>query len=301
MGSLEPAFLPTGGSCNGVQGTKGEHYGKRDHHDGEVAGELPLCLHRAQRSKGGRLAVHVLPLAGAGPLRRLLLHCPLRRPGFHEGPTALRHPEAHDRLQLLPDPSQPVGFPESLLLLVDRPLQLALPARRLLQHRGRHAGRRHDLVVLLLKVHRLPRLLLLRAAEKMEPPQHTPCGSPWHHAFHCLVGHKVCRGRSHHFLRVPEHGSPCGDVFLLPHERHGPGCSKIPMVEKVPNYNAIGSIRDLLHPRLSSSHVTSPKSSAMSSFSTEPCSSSSSPTFTGRLTQRSQPTPRRLTLTAMER
>ena len=142
-------------------------------------------------SQGGRLAVHVLALAGAGPLRRLLLHRPLRRPGLHEGPTALRHPEAHDRLQLLPDPSQPVGFPESLLLLVDRPLQLALPTRRLLQHRGRHAGRRHDLVVLLLKVHRLPRLLLLRAAEKMEPPQHTPCGSPWHHAFHCLVGHSV--------------------------------------------------------------------------------------------------------------
>merc|ERR1712012_601937 len=252
MGSLEPAFLPAGGSCNGVQSTKGEHYGKRDHLDGEVAGELPLCLHRAQRSKGGRLAVHVLPLAGAGPLRRLLLHRPLRRPGLHEGPTALRHPEAHDRLQFLPDPSQPVGFPESLLLLVDRPLQLALPTCRLLQHRGRHAGRRHDLVVLLLKVHRLPRLLLLRAAEKMEPPQHTPRGSPWHHALHCLVGHSVCRGRPHHFLRVPE-------------------------------------------------HVTSPKSSAMSSFSTEPCSSSSLPTFTGRLTQRSQPTPRRLTLTAMER
>ena len=50
-GSLEPAFLPAGGSCNGVQGTKGEHHGKRDHLDGEVAGELPLCLHRAQRSK----------------------------------------------------------------------------------------------------------------------------------------------------------------------------------------------------------------------------------------------------------
>merc|ERR1712212_180968 len=230
-----------------------EQYGECDEQLGrEVAGKLPLCLHRAERSKGGRLAVHVFPVAYARPLCRLLLHRPLCWPGFHEGPTPLRYSEADDRLQSLPDPSQPVGFPEGVLLLADWSVQLALPARRLLQHRGGDAGGRHDLVVFLLKVHRLPRLLLLCPEKEMGTPLHPPCCSPRHHAIHCLVGYQVRWRWAHDFLRLPQHGGARRDVLLLPDECHGSLCAKVPLVEKVSHHYAAGPVCHLLCARLPS-------------------------------------------------
>merc|ERR1719233_2442932 len=51
-------------------------------------------------------------------------------------------------------------------------------------------------------------------------------------------------------LLLPEHGGARGDVLLLPDECHGPLCTKVPLVEKVPHHDAAGPVRDLLCARL---------------------------------------------------
>ena len=172
--------------------------------------------------QGRRLAVHVLTMAGPRPLRRLLLYRPLRRAGFHEGPAALRYPEADDCIQPRTNPPLPLGFPEGLLLLADRPLQLAVPTCGLFQHGGGHAGRRHDLVVFLLKVHRLPRLILFCAAKEMGSPLHAPCCPPWHHAIHRLVGNQVSEKRFHFLSTIARfvgggHTTFCGFLNMGVH------------------------------------------------------------------------------------
>merc|ERR1711874_965059 len=118
---------------------------------------------------------------------------------------------------------------------------------------------RHDLVVFLLKIHRLHRLLLLLVPEEVQPPVHPPCGPPRHHALNLMVWDQVCRGRPHDLLRVPQHGSPHHHVLLLLHGQHGTQRTEISLVEKisdnstthsVPRGPILPSLRKFLHPSL---------------------------------------------------
>ena len=94
----------------------------------------------------------------------------------------------------------------------------------------------HCVVVLFLQVHRLHGLFL-HGFEKEEQPADVSARDPPHdHARVQLGVPQVGGGRPLHLLHVPQHGSPRGDVLLLPHVRPRPSGPEVSLVEKIHNW-----------------------------------------------------------------